>query len=110
MRKRIVDPSRAHVSQRSEHRWLDLHEVAMVEVSSEDPQFPIDSALGSNREAGWRASQSGEQLIRIVFDQPTSVRRIQLHFFEPELERTQEFSLRWSSADGGTTCPSGKRA
>src|ERR1700687_4150616 len=103
MRKRIVDPSRAHVSQRSEQRWLDLHEIATVEVSSEDPQFAIDSALGSNRESGWRASQSGEQLIRIVFDQPTSVRRIQLHFFEPNLERTQEFTLRWSSADGGTT-------
>jgi uncharacterized protein (DUF736 family) len=103
MRKRIVDPSRAQVSQRSEQHWLVLHEIATVEVTSEDPQFPIDSALGSNREAGWRASQSGEQLIRIIFDQPTSVRRIQLHFLEPELERTQEFTLRWSSADGGTT-------
>jgi hypothetical protein len=32
-----------------------------------------------------------------------TVRRIQLHFLEPELERTQEFSVRWSSAEGGPT-------
>ena len=103
MRKRIIDPSRTQVSQRSEQPWLDLHAIATVEVTSEDPQFPIDSALGSNRQAGWRASQSGEQLIRIIFDQPTSVRRIRLHFLEPELERTQEFTLRGSSAGGGPT-------
>ena len=32
---------------------------------------------------------------------PITVRRIQLHFLEPLLERTQEFSVRWSSAEGG---------
>jgi hypothetical protein len=31
------------------------------------------------------------------------VRRIQLCFLEPELERTQELTIRWSSADGGPT-------
>src|SRR5262249_41250341 len=46
-------------------------------------------------------SQKGEQQIRIIFDQPSSVHHIQLRFLEPEHERTQEFIIRWSSADGG---------
>jgi len=29
------------------------------------------------------------------------VHRIQLRFVEPERERTQEFTIRWSSVDGG---------
>jgi hypothetical protein len=75
--------------------------MATVEVTSEDPDFPIESAFGSNRDAGWRASQRGDQLIRLIFDRPISVRRIQLHFREAELERTHEFTVRWSSVGGG---------
>jgi hypothetical protein len=81
--------------------WLDLEQIGTVEVTSEVPQFPIESVFSSEDGTGWRASQKGVQQIRIIFDQPLSVRRIQLHFFEPELERTQEFSIRWSSAEGG---------
>ena len=102
MRKRIVDRSPALVSRDSEARWLDLQEIATVEVTSEDPDFPIDAVFNANPGTGWRASERGEQHIRIIFDQPISVRRIQLHFLEPERERTQEFTLRWSSARGGT--------
>jgi hypothetical protein len=75
--------------------------MATVEVTSEDTDFPIESAFGSGRDVGWRASQRGEQLIRLIFDRPISIRRIQLHFREAELERTHEFTLRWSSAAGG---------
>jgi hypothetical protein len=50
---------------------------------------------------GWRASQKGEQKIRIIFDEPMSLQRIQLRFHETESERTQEFTVRWSSAGGG---------
>jgi hypothetical protein len=50
---------------------------------------------------GWRASQKGEQKIRIIFDEPMSLRRIQLRFHETESERTQEFTVRLSSAAGG---------
>ena len=45
--------------------------------------------------------KGGEQQIRIVFDQPVSLHRIQLRFHEAESERTQEFTLRWRSASGG---------
>jgi hypothetical protein len=30
-----------------------------------------------------------------------SLNRIQLRFYEPDSERTQEFTLRWRSASGG---------
>ena len=49
-----------------------------MEVTSEDPNFPIESALGSNDGQGWRASQGGEQQIRIIFDTLVSVHRMEL--------------------------------
>jgi hypothetical protein len=100
MRKRIVGPK---VSGRPQPRqgWLDLEQIATIEVTSEEPNFPIESVFSSEDGAGWRASQKGLQQIRIIFDQPIALHRIQLHFLEPRLERTQEFSVRWSSAEGG---------
>jgi hypothetical protein len=80
---------------------MDLGLIATVEVTSEDPKFPIESAFGADGGPGWRASQKGEQQIRLVFDQAQSVRRIQLHFQEPAFDRLQEFTVRWSAADGG---------
>ena len=44
----------------------------------------------------------GPQTIRLVFDQPQRVRRINLVFNEAETGRTHEFVLRWrSEADQG---------
>ena len=85
----------------SEQGWLDLDQIATVEVTSEDPSFPVESAFRANEGPGWRASEKGEQRIRIIFDEPMSLHRIQLRFQESESERTQEFTLRWSSAVGG---------
>jgi uncharacterized protein (DUF736 family) len=100
MRKRIVtsDPDQPHGE--SDSGWLDLDQIATLEVTSEDPSFPIESAFSLNGGAGWRASQKGEQQIRIIFDGPMSLHRIQLRFRETECERTQEFTLRWSAAGG----------
>jgi hypothetical protein len=50
---------------------------------------------------GWPASEKGEQQIRIIFDRPVSLRRIQLRFHEANIERTQEFVIRWLPASGG---------
>ena len=80
--------------------WLDLEPIAAVEVTSEDPRFPIESALSGDG-PGWRASQGGEQQIRIVFDAPRPLHRIQLRFQETGSERTQEFTIRWVPAAGG---------
>jgi hypothetical protein len=62
---------------------------------------PIESAFNFEGGLGWRAAELGEQQIRIIFDHPTPIRRIQLHFVETTVERTQEFTLRWSSVRGG---------
>ena len=101
MRKRIVGPGRVSGRSAPAQGWLDLEQIATIEVTSEEPHFPIESVFGSADGPGWRASQNGAQQIRIIFDQPTILRRIHLLFLEPELERTQEFSVRWSAAEGG---------
>jgi hypothetical protein len=90
-----------HGQSKTNGGWLDLEQIATVEVTSEDPNFPIESVFTSKHGPGWRATQSGAQQIRIIFDQAVSLKRIQLRFVEPNIERIQEFTLRWSSADGG---------
>jgi len=67
MRKRYWDrscPASGPIGQ----SWLDLEQIATVEGTSEDLSFPIEYAFGSNDGPGWRASQGGEQQIRIIFD------------------------------------------
>jgi hypothetical protein len=99
MRKRLITPSPQDAA--AHHQgWLDLDRLAVVEVTSEDEEHPIESALLSGETRGWRAADSGTQTIRLIFDQPQSLIRISLVFEENETERTQEFVLRWSS-DGG---------
>ena len=83
--------------------WLDLELLAQVEITSEDAAHPIESALIENNDSGWRANEPGEQTIRLVFDNPQKISRIQLLFEEAERERTQEFVLRWSPGNGDTS-------
>ena len=98
---RLADAFAAQARGESDQRWLDLDQIATVEVTSEDPSFPIESVFSPSGGPGWRASQKAEQQIRIIFDKPMSLHRIQLHFHEAESERRQEFTVRWSSAAGG---------
>jgi hypothetical protein len=100
MRKRIIGTLQASESALSNESWRDLSQIATVEVSSEDPRFPIESAF-TIAGSGWRAGLTGEQRIRLIFDEPISVRRVQLRFVEPAAQRTQEFVLSWSTAQGG---------
>jgi hypothetical protein len=102
MRKRIVGQRPPMATADSHTGWKDLAQVATVEVTSEDSRFPVESVFAGTG-LGWRAGQSGEQQIRLVFDEPVSVRRIHLRFEEQTTERTQEFILRWSAAQGGTS-------
>ena len=76
--------------------WLDLATIARVEVTSEDEQYPIESAFDERDERGWRAAEPGKQTIRLYFDEPQRVRRIRLRFIELQAERTQQFTLQWS--------------
>ena len=80
--------------------WLPLEDLADVEVTSETASHPIESALISGHPSGWRAGTSGEQTLRLLFKQPMPLRRIALKFVERDLERTQEYVIRYSP-DGG---------
>jgi hypothetical protein len=99
MRKRLIDSTPESIRTRGEG-WLDIETAAVVEVTSEDPDCPVESAFVSRDERGWRAAALGNQTIRLVFDQPQRLKCISLVFEENETARTQEFVLRWS-ADGG---------
>src|ERR1700733_7461494 len=100
MRKSIIDHSARRVSP-FEQNWLEIEELAKIEVTSEDPNFPVESALSSKMGQGWRAAERGSQIIRIIFDDPRSLQRIRLEFCETEVERTQECILRWSAEPAG---------
>lgn len=99
MRKRIIN-SNDKQNLNSDRKWLGIEKIALVEVTSEADEYPIESALLPGKVSEWRASGPGEQIIRLVFDKPQRLQWIRLNFEELELERTQEFVLRWSS-DGG---------
>jgi hypothetical protein len=102
MRKTIIKPGSENSSSSSQS-WLDLERLTEVEITSENAAHPIESALVPGRGPGWRAAQPGEQTIRIIFDQPLSLRRIRLRFSEAEQARTQEFDLRWLPAGQETS-------
>jgi hypothetical protein len=98
MQKRLVEtPGK---DREAESAWLDLEDVAQVELTSEDPTHPVEGALLSGSGSGWRAAEPGVQSIRLLFHHPQRLRRIRLRFDEPTAGRTQEFALRWSP-DGG---------
>jgi hypothetical protein len=99
MRKRLIMPSLQDAAPREEG-WLDLDRAALVEVTSEEKDYGIDSALVLGETQGWRAASPGTQTIRLIFDEAQSLKRIALVFEETETERTQELVLRWSP-DGG---------
>jgi hypothetical protein len=101
MRKRLITPAQENIQTRGEG-WLDIESAAVVEFTSEDPAFPIESAFVSGNARGWRAAAAGVQTIRLIFDSPQSLTCISLLFEENETARTQEFVLRWS-ADGEET-------
>ncbi|MDQ6959177.1 MAG: hypothetical protein Q9M24_08730 [Mariprofundaceae bacterium] len=99
MRKRMIERDVQRAS-KTEHHWLNLATLAQVEISSEEEAHPIESALVPGSGPGWRAAESGEQMLRLLFDEPQRIGLVRLVFQEDTLERTQEFVLRWSS-DGG---------
>jgi len=99
MRKRVISPAPKEVGT-PEPQWLEVEKLAQVEVTSEDREHPIESALLPFDSSGWRAAQPGEQTIRLIFDRPQRLSRVWLLFIEPDTARTQEFVLRWSP-DGG---------
>jgi hypothetical protein len=99
MRKRLITSTPGTVRPDAEG-WLDLERASMVEVTSEAEDFPVESALLFGNTPGWRAASSGTQTLRLVFDQPQTLKHISLVFVEEQTQRTQEFVLRWSRDKG----------
>jgi hypothetical protein len=99
MRKRLIKNYRDDVSS-SSPLWLNIEQLAQVEITSEAPACPIESALTPGTYPGWRAAHPGAQVIRLVFDAPQELHRLHLVFSEAQHERTQEFVVQ-GSADGG---------
>ncbi len=101
MRKRYIQSSE-RAGNASDSDWLNMEQLAEVELTSEDAAHRIEAALSPDSGVGWQAAVPGEQLIRFRFRQPQRIRRIFLEFVENSLERTQEFCLRWA-ADGDSS-------
>jgi hypothetical protein len=89
MRKRVFTPTPQDIQPRGEG-WLNLDGAAVVEVTSEETAYPIESALVAGEMRGWRAAASGTQTVRLIFDEPQRLARISLVFEEIETERTQD--------------------
>jgi hypothetical protein len=99
MRKRLISPI-SHDRVPFENGALDVANLAIVEITSEDQAYPIEFALRLGDRRGWRAAERGPQVIRLLFDRPQKLNRIWLVFEETEVERTQEFVLKWSPDHG----------
>jgi hypothetical protein len=116
MRKSVITPAAGAVAA-AQDEWLDLDKIAQVEISSEDVNFPIEHALGKTPTTGWRAAETGPQVVRLQFDEAQAIRRIRLHFVDRAAERSQEFAVyagsgaemrevvrqQWSFSPGGST-------
>jgi len=71
MRKQIIEHPQSDASLRSDD-WLQLDDLAEVEVTSEDVAHPIESALLTNHGTGWRAADPGRQMIRLILRAPNT--------------------------------------
>jgi len=100
MRKRFTDSAKPATPREPNSAWLALEPLATIEITSENTAYPIESVFGMGGGPGWRAAAPGAQTIRILFDSPQRLRRIWLRFDESEVERTQEFTLRYAKEAG----------
>ena len=80
--------------------WRSLQDIAEVELTSEDLERPIESALLAEGPDGWRAATPGQQTITLTWSVPIAIRRIRLVFEEHSHARTQEFVVSASTRDG----------
>ena len=98
MRKRTAGSKSPNIAE--DGLWLDLDQIAEVEVSSEAPEYPVENAFTSVSQRGWRAATTGAARITLHFDMPQRIFRTLLHFVEEEQERSQEWAISATFADG----------
>jgi hypothetical protein len=59
MRKTIVEPEAINPVSGAQEEWLDIEKYASIELTSEDPGFPIELALaGRESPAGVRLNEA----------------------------------------------------
>jgi hypothetical protein len=63
MRKRLITPIPEAGTPHDDGR-LDLDREAMIEVTSENKDYPVEAALVVRETRGWRAAVSGAQTVR----------------------------------------------
>jgi hypothetical protein len=96
MLKHMLSPTSVGTAPHNNLAWLDLEQIAQVYVTSEDPDYPVESVFRFTDGPGWRAGGKGMQTIRLTFDHALQLKRIRLRF-EAGSDRTQEFTLLWSA-------------
>jgi hypothetical protein len=99
MKKSIIGSESTKTA--GDEEWLSLEAIADIEVTSESSSHPLEFALIPPFTSGWRASEPGQQTIRLVFHEPQRLTAVHLVFEDKENAQTQEFVLSWSSASGG---------
>ncbi len=77
MRKRILQQD-SQDNPSANHNWLNLEDLGQVEVTSEDPEHPVEAALILGTGSGWRAAQADSQTIRLLFDETQFMQRLAL--------------------------------
>lgn len=77
--------------------WLDLTQCAVFEVTSEEAASPLENALTLDSKK-WIAATTGEQVIRITFDEAQNISKIFLSFEETANARSQEFAISWQQS------------
>jgi len=100
MRKKIINSSDRRVETLIEDNWLNIENIAEVEITSENERYPIESAIIPGSSSGWVAGEEGMQTIRVVFNEPQKIQRVMLKFSESSIERTQEYVLNWYEENG----------
>jgi hypothetical protein len=99
LRKHIV----GHAVREIERGELPIETIATVFVTSEHPEHPIEHAFDTShgpRGTRWVASETGEQALELVFDQPQRIERVILEVEERAIERTQALELAVSTDQG----------
>lgn len=96
----MIKHIRAATASVATSQWRNLQDDVEVELTSEDPQMPVEDALLTERSGGWRAADPGRQTISLTWPAPIPISRMRLVFEEHSGERTQEFVIRASTSNG----------
>ena len=66
----MIKRIRSGTSVVAHEQWRSLDESVEVELTSEDPEWPIEHALLDQRTSGWRAAAAGSQTISLLWRSP----------------------------------------